>query len=293
MHYVGIDLGTTNSAICSYDGVDVHVYKSPDQHTVTPSAIYIDRRSRYFGRRAYDAAARSPDNVALFFKRLMGTNTPIAITGAELVLSPEECSAEILKVLFSYLPEDIRNPRETGTVITVPAAFDQMQRDATLSAAELAGIGRVALMQEPVAAVMSVMRGARRDGIFLIYDLGGGTFDIAIAESNGGRVSLLDNGGVAMCGGRDLDRVLVEKVVIPWLHSQFHLPEHFQSDPKYKRLLKLAVWAAEHAKIQLSFGPDALISTTEDETRTQDLQGQPIYLDIPLSRSTFEEIASD
>src|SRR5215468_3256131 len=250
MHYVGIDLGTTNSAICSYDGQEVHVYKSPDQHSVTPSAIYIDRRSRYYGRRAYDAAARSPENVALFFKRLMGTNTPIGIPAAELVLSPEECSAEILKVLYSYLPEEIRNSRETGTVITVPAAFDQMQRDATLSAAELAGIGRVALMQEPVAAVMSVMRNARRDGIFIIYDLGGGTFDVAIADSNGGRVSLLDNGGVAMCGGRDLDRALVEKVVVPWLRSQFKLPEHFQSEPKYKRLIKLAGWAAENAKIQ-------------------------------------------
>src|SRR2546427_9240498 len=166
MHYVGIDLGTTNSAICSYDGEQVHVYKSPEQHSVTPSAIYIDRRSRYYGRRAYEAAARSPDNVALFFKRLMGTNTPIAISGAELVMSPEECSAEILRVLYGYLPEDIRLSRDSGTVITVPAAFDQMQRDATLSAAEMAGIGRVALMQEPVAAVMSVMRTSRRDGIF-------------------------------------------------------------------------------------------------------------------------------
>jgi len=86
MNYVGIDLGTTNSAICSYDGIEVKVYKSPEQHSVTPSAIYIDRRGRYYGARAYDKAAFSPDNVALFFKRFMGTATPIAIPAAELVL---------------------------------------------------------------------------------------------------------------------------------------------------------------------------------------------------------------
>src|SRR5207249_9054688 len=109
--------------------------------------------------------------------------------------------AEILRVLYGYLPEDIRLSRDSGTVITVPAAFDQMQRDATLSAAEMAGIGRVALMQEPVAAVMSVMRTSRRDGIFVIYDLGGGTFDVAVAESVGGHVSILEHGGVPVCGG--------------------------------------------------------------------------------------------
>ncbi|MFX5937527.1 Hsp70 family protein, partial [Acinetobacter baumannii] len=89
-----------------------------------------------------------------------------------------------------------------ATVITVPAAFNQMQKDATIEAARAAGLGKVALMQEPVAAVMSVMRSRQGDGIFLIYDLGGGTLDIAIAQSIGGRVSLLGQGGIQMCGGR-------------------------------------------------------------------------------------------
>ena len=81
-------------------------------------------------------------------------------------MSPEECSAEILKTLFGYLPEEIRTDPETGTVITVPAAFNQMQKDATMQAAEMAGIGKVALMQEPVAAVMSVLRARDADGLF-------------------------------------------------------------------------------------------------------------------------------
>lgn len=290
MNYVGIDLGTTNSAICSYDGADVKIYKSPEQHSVTPSAIYIDRRSRYYGARAYDKSAFSPDNVALFFKRFMGTGTPIVIPGAELVLSPEECAAEILRYLYGYLPEDIRNSDETGTVITVPAAFDQMQRDATLSAAEMAGIGKVSLMQEPVAAVMSVMRSGRRDGIFAVYDLGGGTFDVAIAESLGGQVTLLEHGGIPMCGGRDFDRLLTEKIVLPWLQTHFTVPENLAADSKYRRLFKLAAWASEKAKIQLSFGQDALVSLSEDEVRVEDQAGHPLYLDIAINRSAFEDL---
>src|SRR5271157_5030 len=180
--HVGIDLGTTNSAICSYDGEEVTLYKSPEQTDVTPSAIFMDRRVRYVGMRAYNASARDPGNTATLFKRLMGTSTPINLPAVNIVMTPEQCSAEILKTLFGYLPEAIRNDPDIGTVITVPAAFNQMQKDATLQAAEAAGLGKVALMQEPVAAVMSVMRKRRSDGIFLVYDIGGGTLDVAIAQ---------------------------------------------------------------------------------------------------------------
>ncbi len=94
--YIGIDLGTTNSAVCSYDGRDTRLWKSPEQNDVTPSAIYYDRRGRRFlGQRAYDAAAQNPDNAALLFKRLMDSITPINISAAGLNLRPEECSAEI------------------------------------------------------------------------------------------------------------------------------------------------------------------------------------------------------
>lgn len=96
-----------------------------------------------------------------------------------------------------------------------------------MQAARMAGIGKVALMQEPVAAVMSVMRGAHSEGIFLIYDLGGGTFDVSIAENIKGKVNLLAHGGIEMCGGRDMDRMIFNQVVIPWLLDNFSLPEDF------------------------------------------------------------------
>lgn len=253
MKYVGIDLGTTNSVISSYDGETVHLYKNPDQQDVTPSAIYIDKRGKKLvGLRAYNNAARDPDNAATLFKRLMGTSTPIKLADANLTLTPEECSAEVLRVLYSYLPEEIRNSDETGTVITVPAAFNQMQKDATMAAAEKAGLGKVALMQEPVAAVMSVMRQRKADGIFVVYDLGGGTLDIAVAESISGRVNLLAHGGIEMCGGRDFDRILLDNVVKPWLRENFDLPEDLSNNPKYRSLIRMATWAMEKAKIELS-----------------------------------------
>ena len=294
MKYVGIDLGTTNSAICSYDGESVRLYKSPDQNDVTPSAIFIDRRgNKYLGKRAYDSAAKNPDNAATKFKRMMGTSTPVKLAAVDITMTPEECSSEILKLCFGYLPEEIRNSGETGTVITVPAAFNQMQKDATLASAEMAGLGRVALMQEPVAAVMCVMKQRKGDGVFLVFDLGGGTLDIAIAESISGRVSLLAHGGVAMCGGTDFDRAILDNVVKPWLISTFDLPDDFSANSKYKSLLRMCLWASEKAKIELSANEDAVISLTESDLGVNDESGSEIYVDIPFTREILDNLIAD
>lgn len=293
MKYVGIDLGTTNSAICTYDGENVQIYQSPERNDITPSAIYIDKRgNRYFGSRAYNQSVRSPGNAATLFKRYMGTSTPIKLSAVNLTMTPEECSAEILRVLFGYLPEEIRHNEELGTVITVPAAFNQMQKTATMAAAESAGIGRVALMQEPVAAVMTVMRQRKGDGVFAVYDLGGGTLDVAIAESTSGRVNLLAHGGIGVCGGREFDRTIVDNIVKPWLRSTFDLPDNFSGDPKYTKLLRMAAWAAEQAKITLSQNEDAVISLPETDIGVQDQAGEEIYLDVPFDRKAFDALIS-
>lgn len=291
MKYVGIDLGTTNSSICSYDGEKIHLYKSPEQHDVTPSAIFIDRRgNKYVGSRAYNSAAKNPDNAAVLFKRLMGTSTPMKLPAVNLTMTPEECSAEVLRALFGYLPEEIRGDGDTGTVITVPAAFNQMQKDATMAAADAAGLGRVALMQEPVAAVMSVMRQRKNDGVFVVYDLGGGTLDIAIAESIGGRVNLLAHGGIAMCGGRDFDRILFDNVVKPWLLENFDLPEDLAASPQFKSLLRMATWAAEKAKIDLSQKEETVVSLPETELGVRDQAGEEIYIDITIDRKRYDAL---
>lgn len=294
MKYVGIDLGTTNSAISSYDGELITLYKSQEQHDVTPSALFIDKRgNKYVGSRAYNNAARSPNNAATLFKRLIGTSTPIKLPAVDLVMTPEECSTEIIKVLYSYLPEEIRSSSETGTVITVPAAFNQMQKDATLSAANNAGLVNVALMQEPVAAVMSVMKKRNNDGIFLVFDLGGGTLDIALAESISGRVSLLSHGGIAMCGGRDFDRILFDNVIKPWLMSNFNLPDSVSTDPKYKTLMRMGMWATEKAKIDLSTQDETIVSLSESEIGLSDLDGEEIYIDISIAREQLNLLIED
>lgn len=293
-YYIGIDLGTTNSAICSYDGTSVRVWKSPEQNDVTPSAIYVDKRgNRYYGNKAYNQAPYNPNNSATLFKRFMGTSTKIELEAAQLSLTPEECSAEILKVLYGYLPEEIRNDPETAVVITVPAAFNQMKKDATLQAAKMAGINNVALMQEPVAAIMSIMRASKQEGIFLVYDLGGGTFDVSIAENINGKVNLLAHGGVEMCGGRDIDRMVFNQIVVPWLRSNFSLPEDFLINRKYKTFCRVAQWATERAKIELSANETSTIALSEGEARTTDEDGNEMYLDIDLNRQQVDSIIAD
>jgi molecular chaperone DnaK len=293
--FVGIDLGTTNSAICSFDGAEVTLYKSPEQHDVTPSALLIDRRgNKYVGARAYNGAAKNPDNAATHFKRFMGTSTPMRLPAVNLTLTPEECSAEILRVLYGYLPDSIRRSDETGTIITVPAAFNQMQKDATIAAANSAGIGQVAMMQEPVAAVMSVVRRRKGDGSFIVYDLGGGTLDVAIAQCTLGRVSLLAHGGIAMCGGRDFDRLIFDRIITPWLLSHFQLPENFVSDPKHRTMTRMATWVGEKAKIALSAKAEVQISDPDfDGMGFKDERGREIFLDVPLSTQAFDALIAD
>jgi molecular chaperone DnaK len=168
-----------------------------------------------------------------------------------------------------------------------------MQKDATLAAAGAADIGRVALMQEPVAAVISVMRTRKNDGIFLVFDLGGGTLDVAIAQSINGSVSLLSHGGIAMCGGRDFDREIFTRVIKPWLHENFNLPENWITSERYGALRNLATWAGEKAKIELSQKKSTFIISPETEVRMQDDSGNEIYLNIFIDRPRFDELIKD
>lgn len=284
MNYIGIDLGTTNSVIATFDGKDTRIWKSKEQSDVTPSAIYVDRRGKkFYGKRAYDMAAKEPERSALLFKRFMGTQTPIMYAG--ITTTSEQCSSEILQQLFRNLPEEIRNSEENGIVITVPAAFDQMQNAATVEAAKLANLGEhVTLIQEPVAAIMSVMKAKPKNGNFLIFDMGGGTLDIAIADSVNGKVNLLAHGGIAMCGGRDFDRQILNSKIIPWLFENYTLPEDLKVNPNYKTALQLAVRAAEEAKIALSTDESV---TIDADLNINDLNEEPIFFGSAFDTNRF------
>ena len=289
-HYIGIDLGTTNSAICSFDGKETHIWKSPEQNDITPSVVYIDRKGhRFFGRKAFDMAAVNEKNSASLFKRYLGTSKTYSFADAGISMTPVECSAQLLQVLYGYLPEEIRKDPETVTVITVPAAFNQMKKDATQEAARLAGIGQIALMQEPVAAVMSVLKKDDAEKVFVVYDLGGGTFDVSVARLIGGHVSLLAQGGREMCGGRDMDRWIYQNRILPHLRESFSLPDDPDGEEKYLSMKRVALHAAEEAKIALSSSEKAEIWVDEDTLHTTDEEGKEIYLEMTLTRKDIEE----
>ena len=293
--YIGIDLGTTNSAVSGYNKGDVRIYKTSEGSDTLHSAIYADKRGhRLYGRRAYDQTLLSPENVASGFKRLMGTSTKIELKASSLLLTPEECSADILKQLISQVFTESGVEEITGVVITIPAAFNQMQSEATIRAAKLAGLEKVVLLQEPIAAAMAAMSCSKnKNGQFLVYDLGGGTFDLALVQSISGAINIIAHEGINMLGGRDFDTMIVNSYVRPWLVENFVLPKDFQKREKYKRILGIARLAAEKAKIELSTHERETIFSSDDEIRVKDENANAIYLEIELTRRNLEDLIND
>ena len=293
--YLGIDLGTTNSAIAGVIDNKVRIFKMADGADILPSVIYIDKRGhRLYGKRAYEQVALSPENVARGFKRLMGTSTAIEFKAAGISTTPEECSAEIIRHLIGQAVVEGGVTEIEGTVITIPAAFNQMQSEATIRAAEAAGLEKVALLQEPIAAAMAAMAGAKnRSGQFLVYDLGGGTFDLALVQSVSGTVNIIGHEGINMLGGQDFDRAIVNGLIRPWLLDKFSLPNDFQKQERYSRVVGLAYFAAEQAKIELSTKDSATIFVPDDYVRIVDDAGREVYVEIPITRTDLENLVTD
>jgi molecular chaperone DnaK len=288
--YLGIDLGTSNSAVVGYVNGRTQLYKAADGSDVVPSVIYLDRRGhRFIGKAAQDRLLAAPKNVASGFKRLMGTKSLISIANENW--SPEQCSSEIVKTLVSQSMTESGNQDIDGTVITIPAAFNQMQNEATISAARMAGLERVSLLQEPVAAAMaSIANSDLSDGVFLVYDLGGGTFDVALVLSTQGAVNVIAHEGINMLGGRDFDRIIFDSLVRPWLLENFDLPTAFQGEDKYKHLSSIAKFTIERAKIELSASTTSSIFASEDELRTTDESGEEVYISLDISRDEIEDL---
>lgn len=288
--YLGIDLGTSNSAITGLVSGQVKVFKTQEGTDTMPSVLYRDRRgNQTVGVRAFDQAALSPDNAVDGFKRLMGTDTPLRFGSTGQDISAVEASTEIIRALVGQATVEAGTSVIDGVVVTIPAAFNQLQSEATLQAARAAGLGRVALLQEPVAAALAAMATSRdRNGLFLVYDLGGGTFDAALVHAIEGEVTVLAHEGDNALGGRDLDRLLVDNVAVPWLRRTFDLPADFAVSPTYRRLIRMTRRAADAAKVALSTRERTTISASDDEIRLEDLKGEPIYLDVPLARPELE-----
>lgn len=291
--YLGIDLGTSNSAIVGHVDGALRLFKTSDGTDVLPSVIYLDRRGhRFVGKSAYNRLLSAPQNVAHGFKRSMGTKNVVSFAGQEW--TPVQCSTEIIKTLVGQATTEAGAQEIEGAVITTPAAFNQMQSEATIAAAREAGLDKVSLLQEPVAAALAAIANSKqKDGVFLVYDLGGGTFDLALVMSTAGAVNVIAHEGVNMMGGRDFDRIVFDSIVRPWLSDSFNLPADFQKNPKYKKLSDVCKHAAEMAKIQLSASPTASIFATEDEVRLTDEDGEEIYISIDLTRDQMSDLIRD
>ena len=283
----GIDLGTTNSCIARWENSSVVVFQNNDQMNVTPSAVHILKSGRTIvGRRAYSALLTDSENVAVEFKRWMGQKDMRLFPATKRELSAEDLSAEVIRALR----EDVRRQRgeEVRTaVITVPAAFGALQCEATARAAQMAGLVESPLLQEPIAAAIGY--GARTDKSnqrWLVFDLGGGTLDIAVVSTRDGRLNVLEHRGNNLLGGKDVDRLLVENILMPAICGSFSLRQDGPQSARTRILPRLRL-KAEEAKIDLSRDNEVVISLVDVG---DDDSGVPIELDISLKRSEFEAL---
>jgi molecular chaperone DnaK len=283
----GIDLGTTNSCIGAWQEGAVRIFQNNDQMNVTPSAVHIHKSGRLIsGKRAHGALLTDPSNVAIEFKRWMGQKTGHKFPATGKELSGVELSAEILK----SLREDIK--RLTGSeidaaVITVPAAFGALQCAATARAAELAGLVEAPLLQEPIAAAIAYGCGVTgTNQRWLVFDLGGGTLDIAVVSTRDGRLNVIEHRGHNLKGGKDIDRLIVDRIILPALDTSYAL---LNLDPKgaRNRVLPMLRVKAEQAKIDLSALPQVVIPLFD---MGQDDSGREIELDIPFTRAQLETL---
>ena len=283
----GIDLGTTNSCIARWEGGSVRVFQNNDQMNVTPSAVHILKTGRVIvGRRAYAALLTDPENVAVEFKRWMGQKDRKRFPAAQRELSAEQLSAEILK----SLKEDVR--RQTGAdvttaVITVPAAFGALQCEAAARAAELAGFEEAPLVQEPIAAAVGYgARSGTANQRWLVFDLGGGTLDVAVVSTREGRLNVLEHRGNNLLGGKDVDRLIVEHILLPALEATYDLGASGVNAARRSLLPRLRM-KAEEAKIDLSTATEVVVSLFDLGV---DDCGEPIDMEVPLTRAQLQEL---
>lgn len=292
----GIDLGTTNSAICVSNGDNYEIVKNSYQFDYTPSVFGIDKSGNYLvGKRAYDKLSSSSsadelENYKAEVKRLMGTSKKIRLPRADKEFLPEEISAEILKSLRADALKKFPNLQANSAVITVPAYFETLQCEATKRAGKLAGFEYVVLLQEPIAAALTYGFSNDEDANWLVYDLGGGTFDIALIQSKDNTLSVRKHNGDNFLGGKDFDARIVDKIFIPKLKEKFALDDLTIDNSEYSYLLTKLKFIAEESKIFLSKENSINIELAE---LGEDDDGQEIYLTFELSVAEFEAVVSD
>ena len=278
---IGIDLGTTNSCVAVMEGGEPVVITNPEGARTTPSVVaFAKNGERMVGQIAKRQAVVNPDRTIISIKRKMGTNEKVTIDGKSY--TPPEISAMILQKLKAdaeaYLGEPV-----TQAVITVPAYFNDSQRQATKDAGRIAGLEVLRIVNEPTAA--SLAYGMDKEGShkILVYDLGGGTFDVSILDIGDGVFEVLSTNGNTHLGGDDFDQRIMDYLV-----AEFKRTEGIDLSKDRQAMQRLKD-AAEKAKIELS----GVMSTNINQPFiTMDASG-PKHLDITLTRAKFNELTAD
>jgi molecular chaperone DnaK len=278
---VGIDLGTTNSVVAVMEGQSPTVIANSEGSRTTPSVVAFTKTGeRLVGQLAKRQAVTNPDRTISSIKRYMGTDHKVKIDGKDY--TPQEISSMILQKLVndasSYLGE-----RVTKAVITVPAYFNDAQRQATKDAGKIAGLEVLRIINEPTAAALAYGLDKKASETILVWDLGGGTFDVSILEVGDGVFEVKSTNGDTHLGGDDYDKRIVD-----WLVGEFRKDQGIDLSGDRQALQRLTE-AAEKAKIELS----GTVQTTINLPFITADQNGPKHLDITLTRSDFERLTQD
>lgn len=285
----GIDLGTTNSEIAVLKGTEIEVFKNNEGFEYTPSAVWIDQKNRlWVGRQAKERLEEDSENAFGEFKLQMGTTEEKLFAQSGKRMKPEELSAEVLKALRTTVKQRTGEDLEAA-VITVPAAFELPQSDATNRAAQLAGLKQSPLLQEPVAAALAHGFQSTSDKVFwLVYDFGGGTFDAAVIQVRDGVIQVVNHGGDNHLGGKLIDYAIVDELLIPAITREHKFSDFRRGNTKWRSAIAKLKTKAEEAKIRVSENESAEIII---DYLCQDDNGRPVSFDFELKKADVERLA--
>lgn len=285
----GIDLGTTNSLIAKFENGNVVLFKNPIGHKESLSSVVAFRKDRVLiGDKAREYLQKDPVNVFGSFKRRMGTDYKYYVVNIDENMTPVELSSMILKELkrFIHTGEEVE-----AVVITIPASFDSMQANATKEAGLQAGFQEVFLLQEPIAASLAYFNNTSqedKDGLWLVYDLGGGTFDIALVETKEGEMKVKDHEGNNFLGGVDFDSLVIEKLFVPKILEKVPVENFYEQLTerygKYEKIYYNLLYLAEEVKKELS------VQTESEVDFSFEIEGETYDFYLTVTREEFDAV---
>ncbi len=296
---IGIDLGTTNSAIAMLDlnGQDLILYKDAQGRSTIPSCVWTNPKSgeRVIGHKAYARKGITPEPISSI-KRSMGTQMTLSSGGKQC--TPAEISACILTELKLLMDSELHKRAPSGiifdtgrAIVTVPAYFGLASIEATRLAGEIAGFEVMELLHEPTAAAIYYSwKHDLGDGLYMVYDYGGGTFDVSILQKISGEFLVLGISGDIFLGGDDFDRRLAEYLKNQIIELGYDFELDTKSDQEDRIRFNQLMHLAERAKKELSVDDEIIL---KDQGTIRDKQNIPVIIDLPLNRTLFENLVSD